>query len=161
METQTQNVAVTKTVTVKASKERAFRVFTEQFFSWWPASHHIGDAELANAVIEPRTGGRWYEVGTDGVECDWGSVLAYEPSDRVLLSWHLQGDWSYHPDPAKASEIEVRFIEEGERTLVELEHRHIERHDDPAEVRKGVDSPGGWAGIMAGYANLFAAGESA
>jgi uncharacterized protein YndB with AHSA1/START domain len=152
-----QNVAVTKTVTVKASRERAFRVFTEQFFSWWPASHHIGKAELADAIIEPRAGGRWYEKGVDGVECDWGSVLAYEPPNRVLLTWHLQGDWSYNPDPAKASEVEVRFIEEGERTRVELEHRHIERHDDADKVVKGIDSPDGWQGILVGYAEKFAA----
>ena len=59
-------------------------------------------------------------------------MLAWEPPDRLLLSWHLQGDWEYHPDPAKASEIEVRFVAEAAgMTRVELEHRHIERHDRP------------------------------
>lgn len=157
MTTGTQNVAVTKTVTVRASRERAFTVFTEKFFTWWPASHHIGDAEPADAVIEPKAGGRWYERGTDGVECDWGQVLAYEPPARVLLTWHLQGDWSYDPDPAKASEIEVRFIEEAaDWTRVELEHRHIERHDGAEQVVSGIDSPGGWTGILAVYAEAAA-----
>lgn len=157
MTTGTQNLAVTKTVTVRASRERAFTVFTEKFFTWWPASHHIGTAEMADAVIEPRAGGRWYERGTDGVECEWGQVLAYDPPARVLLTWHLQGDWSYNPDPAKSSEVEVRFIEEApDRTRVELEHRHIERHDGADDVVTGVDSPGGWTGILATYAEAVA-----
>jgi uncharacterized protein YndB with AHSA1/START domain len=153
MTTGMRNLSVTKAVTVRATRTRAFTVFTEKFATWWPASHHIGDAELADAVIEPVTGGRWYERGTDGVECDWGRVLAYEPPDRLLLSWHLQGDWTYDPDPAKASEIEIRFVEEEPGTTrVELCHRHIECHDVPDDVVRGVSSPGGWAGILAGYA---------
>lgn len=155
--TSTMPVAVTKTVTVNAGQERAFTVFTEKFFTWWPKSHHIGDADLADAVIEPKVGGRWYERGTDGAECDWGSVLAYDPPNRVVLSWHLQGDWGYDPDPARASEIEVTFVAESEsRTRVELTHRHIERHDVPEKVVAGVDSPGGWHGILAGYAAAVA-----
>ncbi len=152
------NISVTKSVTVRAGRERAFTVFTEQFFTWWPASHHIGDAELADAVIEPKAGGRWYERGVDGSECDWGAVLAYEPPDRVLLSWHLQGDWTYDPDPARASEIEVRFVAEAaDRTRVELAHRHIERHADPDEVVRGVESPSGWSGLLMAYAEQVTA----
>jgi uncharacterized protein YndB with AHSA1/START domain len=153
MSTDTQSLSVTKAITVNGSQERAFAVFTEKFFTWWPKSHHIGDADLADAVIEPRVGGRWYERGTDGAECDWGSVLAYDPPARIVLSWHLQGDWNYDPDPAKASEIEVTFVAESDsRTRVELIHRHIERHDMPEKVVAGVDSPGGWNGILADYA---------
>jgi uncharacterized protein YndB with AHSA1/START domain len=147
------NVSVRKTITVRASRERAFTVFTEGFSTWWPESHHIGAADLAEAVIEPAAGGRFYERGVDGTECDWGRVLAYEPPDRVVLAWHLQGDWSYDPDPAKASEVEVRFVADGpDRTRVELAHRHIERHDAAEKVLRGVDSDGGWSGILAGYA---------
>jgi uncharacterized protein YndB with AHSA1/START domain len=153
MTTGTEVISVTKSVTVNAGRERAFTVFTEKFFTWWPKSHHIGEADLADAIIEPKVGGRWYERGADGTECDWGYVLAYEPSERIVLSWHLQGDWSFHPDPAKASEVEVQFIKETDsRTRVELTHRHIERHDGHEQVRDGVDSPNGWAGILAGYA---------
>ena len=34
----TADVPVQKSVTVKASPERAFRTFTEDFDSWWPKS---------------------------------------------------------------------------------------------------------------------------
>jgi uncharacterized protein YndB with AHSA1/START domain len=154
---ETTGMAVRKTITVRAPRERAFTVFTERFGTWWPAEHHIGAADLADAIIEPRVGGRYYERGVDGSECDWGRVLAYDPPDRVVLSWHLQGDWKYHPDPAKASEIEVRFIAEGpDRTRVELEHRHIERHDLADDVLRGIDSPDGWSGILQRYADKLA-----
>jgi uncharacterized protein YndB with AHSA1/START domain len=147
------NVQVHKTVTVRASQERAFTVFTEQFGTWWPPEHHLGDADLAEAIIEPKVGGRFYERGVDGSECDWGRVLAYDPPGRVVLSWQLQGDWKVDPDPAKASEIEVRFIAEGpNRTRVELEHRHIERHDLAERVVEGIDAPDGWSGILLRYA---------
>jgi uncharacterized protein YndB with AHSA1/START domain len=157
MPTDTRNIAVTKTITVAAGREHAFTVFTERFFSWWPKSHHIGEADLADAIIEPRVGGRWYERGTDGAECDWGQVLAWEPPGRVVLSWRLQGDWKIDPDEAKASEIDVRFIAEApDRTRVELVHGHIERHDDPDGVVKGIDSPEGWQGILERYLETVA-----
>ena len=155
---QTEAVSVRKSITVRASQQRAFTVFTERFDTWWPREHHIGKADLAEAIIEPEVGGRFYERGVDGSECDWGRVLAYDPYERLVLSWGLQGDWGYDPDPAKASEIEVRFIAEGpDRTRVELDHRHIERHDQPELVVKGVDSEGGWNGLLVRYAEAAAA----
>lgn len=152
--TEATNVRVLKTITVSAPQARAFAVFTEEYGSWWPREHHLGEADLADAIIEPFAGGRYYEKSVDGSECDWGRVLAYDPPDRVVLAWHLQGDWTYDPDPAKASEIEVRFIAESpNRTRVELEHRHIERHDLAERVVEGIDAPGGWAGILLLYAD--------
>jgi hypothetical protein len=70
---------LTGTTTVDAPVEQVFRTFTDGFGSWWPAQYHIGQADMATGVLEPREGGRWYEQGTDGSECDWGRVLAWEP----------------------------------------------------------------------------------
>jgi len=146
--------SVTRVVTVRAAQQHAFKVFTAGFTTWWPASHHIGGAELAEVVLEQQEGGRWYERGVDGSECDWGTVLAYDPPHRVLLSWHLNGEWAYDPDPAKASEVEVRFVAEGpDVTRVELEHRHLERHGGTWQaLRDGVSSDGGWADLLRGFA---------
>lgn len=151
--------AVRRTITVAATQERAFRVFAEQFGTWWPKKYSIGAAEQADFIVEPKVGGRWYEVGVDGTECDTGRVTAYEPFDRLALAWHLDGSWKYDPDPGHASEVEVRFIAEGDgRTRVELEHRGFERHGAGAPaVRGGVDSPGGWDYCLAGYVERFAA----
>ena len=148
-------------VTVPLSPERAFALFTEGYHSWWPG-HHIGTAELAEAVLEPRTGGRYYERGVDGSECDWGTVLACDPPYRILVTWQITargGDWVYDPDPSHASEFEVTFVPQPDgQTRVELEHRHIERHGEGAAgIHAGISSEGGWAGILESYATVAAA----
>ncbi len=144
--------AVRREITVQAPPERAFAVFTERFDSWWPRSHKIGAADMAEAILEPRAGGRWYERDADGSECDWGEVLAYDPPRRLVLSWHLNGEWAYDPDPAHASEIEVTFTGAGDGTRVELVHRHFERHGATAEaLREAVGGEGGWNGLLKLY----------
>ena len=107
---------VRSSITVHAPIDRAFTVFTDGFDSWWPRGHHIGTAEMAEGVIEPRVDGRWFERGLDGSECDWGRVLEWEPPYHVALSWHLDGAFHYDPDPGKASRVDVRFFAESDGT---------------------------------------------
>ncbi len=85
-----------------------------------------------------------------------GSVLAYEPPDRVVFSWNIDPRWQFEPDPARRSEVEVRFVAEApERTRVELEHRHLERHGDGWEgVRDGIAAPDGWPLYLQRYGEL-------
>jgi uncharacterized protein YndB with AHSA1/START domain len=138
--------AVRMSIVVDAPADRAFRVFTEEIGSWWPPEHHILAAPLASMVFEPREGGHVYDVGEDGSECHWGRVLAYEPPHRVVISWDISVQWEIETDPAKTSEVEVRFVpEDADRTRVELEHRHLERHGDGWEgMRDALGSPEGW-----------------
>jgi uncharacterized protein YndB with AHSA1/START domain len=142
--------AVAREVTVKAPPERAFRAFTATMGAWWPASHHIGEKEFTDIVLEPRAGGRWFERAADGTECEWGRVLAWEPPHRVLLAWHLGTDWEYHPESESASEVEIRFVpEEAGTTRVDLVHRGIERHGPGSDaLRDSVAGEGGWGGIL-------------
>ena len=58
----TTDVPVRKSITVNASAEDAFRIFTEDFDSWWPRSHHIGKSPMKRAIVECRQGGRCYTV---------------------------------------------------------------------------------------------------
>jgi uncharacterized protein YndB with AHSA1/START domain len=152
MTTTIRPAAVRKSVTVRASAEEAFRVFTENFGRWWPASYTIGKSPMKNAVIEPRAGGRWYEVGEDGSQCQWGDVLAFEPSSRLLLAWRIGADWQYRPE--LLTEVEVRFVPVGEgETRVELEHRRLENMGDGTEqTRETFESEHGWSGILASFA---------
>ncbi|HEX4964828.1 MAG TPA: SRPBCC family protein [Thermoanaerobaculia bacterium] len=147
-------VPVRKGITVKAPVERAFKVFTEGFDSWWPRSHHIGKSPLAEEVLELRVGGRCYGRCIDGSECDWGSILVLEPPHRLVLAWQITTQWQFEPDLAKSSEVEVRFTPQDDgSTRVELEHRHLDRHGLGADaVRAAIDSPNGWGGILALYA---------
>jgi uncharacterized protein YndB with AHSA1/START domain len=151
----TRDEATARTsVTVRALLERCFKVFTAGFTTWWPPAHHIGKCDFEAAIIEPRAGGRWYERGIDGTECEWGRVLAFEPPRRLLLSWHLNVSFQYDPDPTHASEIEIRFIEEGaKQTRVELEHRHLDRHGENwRQLVTGISSDEGWPGILRTFA---------
>jgi uncharacterized protein YndB with AHSA1/START domain len=129
---------------------RAFDVFTAGFDRWWPRDHHIGKSPMTRAVIEPRVGGRCYSEQEDGTDCDWGSVLAWEPPRRIVLAWQITSEWSFEPDLAKSSEVEVTFTEEpGGVTRVDLEHRHLERHGAGAQrMRDGVDSANGWGLVL-------------
>jgi uncharacterized protein YndB with AHSA1/START domain len=138
--------SVTRQITVEASIERAFDVFTTGIGTWWNPDHHILQAEFKEMVFEPFAGGHIIDRGVDGSECRWARVLTYEPPDRVVFSWDISLAWQLETDPAKTSEVEVRFASSGPtRTDVTLEHRHIDRHGDGWERMAGaVGSAGGW-----------------
>jgi DNA-binding transcriptional ArsR family regulator/uncharacterized protein YndB with AHSA1/START domain len=134
---------VTKSIVVEVAPTRAFEFFLEQE-RWWPiATHHMAEAAGELAVLEPFVGGRWYERARDGGETEWGRVLAFEPPHRILLSWQMSADWTYEPDPERASEIEVTFLPEGRgHTRVVYEHRHLERYGEYAErMQSALDRP--------------------
>jgi uncharacterized protein YndB with AHSA1/START domain len=151
----TTDTAVHHSITVAAPQERAFTTFTRGMSSWWPRSHKIGQAELAEAVIEEREGGRWYERDVDGSECDWGKVLVWEPPTRLVLAWQLSGEWAYDAD--LITELEVSFVAEGpDRTRVELEHRGLDAYGErAAEMRETFDGPNAWRGILEEFARVF------
>ena len=144
-------------VVVDAPIERAFAVFTEDFGSFKPREHNMLGVDIAETVFETRAGGRLFDRGVDGSECHWARVLAYEPPDRVVISWDISPQWQVETDPEKTSEVEVRFIAEGpDRTRVELEHRNLDRHlDGWQSMREGVDSGDGWPLYLRRYAELF------
>ena len=155
--TQAADVVVRRQIIVEAPIERAFTVFTERFGDFKPPEHNLLAVPIAETVFEPRVGGHIYDRGTDGSECRWARVLAYEPPDRVLLSWDISPQWQIETDPEKTSEWEVRFTAETpNRTRVELEHRKLERHGAGWEgVRDGVAGDQGWPLYLQRYADLF------
>jgi uncharacterized protein YndB with AHSA1/START domain len=138
--------AVRSSISVAVDIERAFRVFTEQMSSWWPPEHHINDAPMAAAILEPRVGGRWYELGTDGSECEWGMVLAWDPPHHVAVTWHLDGDFRYDPAAERASRVDVRFrAQDDGTTRVELEHSGLDHHGPSwRRLRDAISAPRGW-----------------
>jgi uncharacterized protein YndB with AHSA1/START domain len=140
------DTSVRTQITVEVPLERAFRVFTERFDHIKPRDHNLLAVDIAQSVFEPKVGGRIYDRGVDGSECQWGRVLAYEPPTRLVFSWDISPRWQVETDPARTSEVEVRFIAEGERrTRVELEHRHFERHGEGWEgLAAGVRADRGW-----------------
>jgi uncharacterized protein YndB with AHSA1/START domain len=155
--TQARPATVRHDVVVNAPVERAFRVFTERFGDFKPREHNLLSVPIAETVFEARVGGHIYDRGVDGSLCKWARIVAYEPPNRVVFTWDIGPTWQIETDPARASEVEVRFTAEtGERTRVELEHRHIERHGEGWQsVATGVDGDAGWPLYLGRYAGLF------
>jgi len=146
---------VRASIVVHAPIERAFQVFTEGMSSWWPREHHIGRVPMVATIVEPRIGGRWYELGDDGSECDWGVVLAWDPPHHVAVSWHLDGDYRYDADARRSSRVDVRFQPQGDgTTLVELEHSGLDHHGPTwRRLRDDIASAGGWPGTLRRFAD--------
>jgi uncharacterized protein YndB with AHSA1/START domain len=155
--TQAADTVVCKEIIVEAPIERAFSVFTDRFGDFKPHEHNLLGAPITQTTFEPRVGGHIYDRAEDGSECRWARIRAYEPPTRVVFSWDISPSWQLEPDPANASEVEVRFAAEGpDRTRVELEHRYIDRHGPGWEaVYDGVDSDGGWPLYLTRYAVLL------
>lgn len=158
MSVRTQDTSVRTQVVVAVPVERAFRVFTEQFDRIKPREHNMLPVPIAETVFEPRVGGHVFDRGVDGSECRWARVLAYEPPQRIVISWDISPRWQIETDPARTSEVEIRFIAEGpQRTRVELEHRHLERHGAGWEgEREAVRGDGGWPLYLRRFGELVA-----
>jgi uncharacterized protein YndB with AHSA1/START domain len=158
MSTQAAETTVETSIIVEAPIERAFRVFTEDFGSFKPPEHNLLAVEIAETVFEPRVGGHLYDRGVDCSECRWARVLAYEPPERVVISWDISPQWQIETDLEKTSEVEVRFVSETpQRTRVELEHRNLDRHGEGWEAeREGVGGDEGWPLYLQRFAALLA-----
>jgi uncharacterized protein YndB with AHSA1/START domain len=154
---QATDVVVRRQIVVNAPLERAFDVFIRQFGDFKPREHNLLDAPVAETVFEPKVGGHIYDRGVDGTECRWARVLAYDPPDRVIFSWDISTQWRIETELDATSEVEVRFIAEtSQRTRVELEHRHLDRHGTGWDsVRDSVAGEDGWPLYLERYAALF------
>ena len=159
--TQAAAQVVRQQIVVEAPIDEAFATFTGRFGDFKPPEHNLLGAPLADTVFEPRVGGHIYDRATDGTECRWARVLAYDPPQRVVFSWDISPTWQLETDLEHTSEVEVRFTAQDEhRTRVELEHRNLDRHGPGWEdVRDGVAHDQGWPLYLDRYADLFTAGD--
>ena len=147
---------VVREVVVAAPADTCFDVFVDGFASWWPPEHHLGtDRTITGLYLEPFAGGRCYDVDSEGGESHWGTVLTIERPRRIVFAWHIQGDWTVDPDPARQSEVAVTFTAVDDATTrVRLEHGKLERHGGSAEdVHAGIGGDGGWTVIMGRYSD--------
>jgi uncharacterized protein YndB with AHSA1/START domain len=138
---------VRKSIRVNASQAHAFEVFTAGLDRWWPRKASVCKGPIMATGIEPRLGGRWYQLAEDGSRADVGTVLAWEPPHRFVVSWEIHCRWT--PDAFVSSEVEIRFVAEGPNaTRVELEHRDFERMGAEAGASMRKDVEGGWPGML-------------
>jgi uncharacterized protein YndB with AHSA1/START domain len=140
---------ILRSVTVRASRERAFRAFTEEIGSWWPVRTHSRaasefeeeGAKVERVEFQTRVGGEVLEHLSNGRVLPWGEVTLWEPPERFVLAWKP------HPRDVPPTEVEVRFTARGDHTLVELEHRGWERLPGDVTEARG-DYAEGWVGTL-------------
>jgi hypothetical protein len=137
--------AVRKTVTVDCVVEEAFRVFTTDAINWWPVdSHSIGGSAVKEIVFEGHEGGEVYELTAEGEKGHWATVVTWDPPSRLVLAWNIL------EREAVPTEVDVRFVSEGESTRVELEHRGWEAVAEDAEAKRDSYDTG-WDHVLGVY----------
>ncbi len=141
---------VRKQIAVAVAPDRAFSVFTDGMVRWWPKSHSINASPIAAIVVEPKPGGRWFERGEDGSECNWGKVQVWSPPGRLVLAWQIDRNWRY--DPGLVTEVEVSFRPEGAGTRVELEHRLDGYGGEAAAMFEVFSADNAWSGMLLAFA---------
>lgn len=101
---------------VRAGAAHTFDTFVATIGAWWPVQpFSAGKDRVRDVTIERRPGGRVYETWDDGTEADWGTVTAWEPPARFVMTWNLT------PAP---TEVEFTFAALGPAlTRVAVEHR--------------------------------------
>lgn len=145
---------IRRSLTLRVPREEAFRTFVERMTEWWPREYTWSTDDVERIVVEPRQGGSVYETGRSGREEPWGTVLEWDPPERLAFSWQIRPDRTPEPDTSRSSQVDLRFFEDSPgETRVELTHDSFERHGAGAqEYRAGMDSPQGWTEILARYA---------
>ncbi len=146
---------VRKSLVVKADAQTCFAAFTAGIGRWWPRSKSIGSSAQEDVILEPRVGGRWYERGADGSECEWGKVLAWHPPARVILAWQVDTNWKF--DATLITEVEITFTSvDAHQTRVDIEHRCLERlGEKAAQARNAYDSDNGWQGLLKTFGDFM------
>ncbi len=142
---------IRQSTVVASDRRHTFEVFVATLGAWWPVDpFSAGGGRVRDVTFEQRLGGRVYETWDDGSTVDWGTVRAWEPPHRFVMSWLVTGT---------ATEVELTFTALGAaRTLVAVEHRGWEALSD-AELSADCALPGGYAAgsFAEGWTRILAA----
>jgi uncharacterized protein YndB with AHSA1/START domain len=135
---------VRKSVIVHVPIAKAWAIFTDRPIEWWPESHVLVSSPREEITFEPKVGGRYFERAQDGTVCQWGTILEWDPPNRLAMTWRIDGNWQMITDDDRASEIEVSFKAlSPETTEVELAHVKLHKHGDEAarRIHAALDGP--------------------
>jgi len=110
--------AIRQSIQVDCEIEDAFRLFTQEFDSWWPlASYSIEGENARTCAVEPWAGGRVFERSRSGEEHEWGTVTIWDPPNRVTFRLHPGGT-----DKCQDELVDVQFSAGAQGTRVTVIH---------------------------------------
>jgi uncharacterized protein YndB with AHSA1/START domain len=137
-------------VTVDASPDDAFRIFTDEIGLWWRRdTPYWNDRDRALSIrVEPGVGGRFLEVYDLETETGFevGRVTVWEPGRCLAFTW-ISAGW---PEGVN-TDVEVTFESIGDQTVVTLRHSGFERLGPGTEpLMKGYDT--GWKEVLGWFA---------
>ncbi len=148
---------VRREVTVAATPQRAFDLFTKRMAEWWPAEHHLAASPVVAMTVEPRIGGRLYDTCEDGSESVWGQVTEWDPPAGFTFAWMINGSWQLENDVEKASRVTVTFAAEGDRTRVAVVHKDFWRMPQGGQgMADAVGAADGWGSGLTKFAEFAA-----
>ena len=132
-------------VDVPLAQEEAFELFTTHMGTWWPlAGHSIGESAVTGIGFDEQEGGRVFEIWKTGEEKDWARVLAWDPPNRVTLSWQPR------LEPGTPTEVDVTFTPSGSGTKVEVVHSGWDRVEENRRAMRSDYLPG-WGYVLGAY----------
>jgi len=141
-------------VIVGLNPASSFEKFRHDIAHWWPREYTYAGDVIEDIFFEGRKGGILWERGPEGFRCDLARVLRWVPPEKMILRWHISPSHRPEPDPARASEVEIRFLANSSGgTRIELEHRNFSNHGSGAEeYRARMASDTGWPFILRRFA---------
>lgn len=141
---------VIRSISLRTTVEEAFETWWKKIHLWWPVKRiSVSQQATSQVIMEGKVGGRLFERTENGTEHDWGRIIRWEPPTRLVYQWFLDAD------PNRATEVEVRFIEQEDgTTTVRVDHGKWENAaEDLAEMQRScVAAPEGWSGIIEDFA---------
>jgi uncharacterized protein YndB with AHSA1/START domain len=143
---------ISKQVKIKVSVEEAFKIFVDELNEWWPKEYTWSQDSLERILIDGRKNGLCTEIGPYGFRCDWGRVTEFIENKTIGLKWQISPNRQPVPNPKKASELTVNFVQDSNSTKLKFEHFNFENHGEGAgDYRSMMDSEQGWEYILDSY----------
>jgi uncharacterized protein YndB with AHSA1/START domain len=140
---------IKKEIKINIKAAEAFGRFVSGFNEWWPKEYTWSQELLENIGFEGRINGLCSEHGPFGFRCDWGRVTDIEENRYIRLKWQIGPNREPVPDPARASDISIKFNDEAGSSSISFEHFNFHNHGKGAEsYMKMMDSQQGWDYIL-------------
>lgn len=140
---------ISKKITVNLVVKETYQKFINECNEWWPREFTWSQNMLHEISIDDRKDGLCTEIGPFGFRCDWGRVTDLEEDTFIEMKWQIGSSREPVPNPDKASDVLIEFVEDEEGTQISLQHFNFGNHGEGAvDYRDRMESSLGWDYIL-------------